>query len=210
MSDATPPPGQVPPEHDPYGAPAGETPAPPPPASQSGGYQAAPPPPPVGPRPAELLDRFLARLIDLVLLVVVNLIVVSVVIVGVILGQGGASSMGYGGSFVASAVTAVLGTIIYLGYFGYMESTQGKTVGKMVMKLHVERLGGGNPTLEEAIKRNIWLGFGILGIVPILGGVISGIGQLVAVIMIAVGISNDPERRPWTDKFAGTQVIKEG
>ncbi len=39
----------------------------------------------------------------------------------------------------------------------------------------------------------------------------AGIGQLVAVIMIAVGINNDPvARRPWTDKFAGTRVIKEG
>ena len=29
-------------------------------------------------------------------------------------------------------------------------------------------------------------------------------------IMIAVQINSDPERKPWTDKFAGTQVIKEG
>ena len=51
----------------------------------------------------------------------------------------------------------------------------------------------------------------LLGIIPILGGLVAGIGQLVAVILIAVGINNDPvARRPWTDNFAGTRVIKEG
>jgi hypothetical protein len=55
------------------------------------------------------------------------------------------------------------------------------------------------------------MGLPILGIIPILGGLVAGVGQLVAVIMIAVGINNDPVgRRPWTDNFAGTQVIKEG
>jgi hypothetical protein len=30
------------------------------------------------------------------------------------------------------------------------------------------------------------------------------------VIMIAVQINSDPERRPWTDRFAGTRVVKHG
>ena len=101
--------------------------------------------------------------------------------------------------------------MLYLGYFGFMESSQGRTIGKMAMKLRVEGVNGGKPSLEQAIKRNIWLALPLLGIVPILGGLVAGIGQLVAVIMIAVGINNDTvRRRPWTDKFAGTQVIKEG
>ena len=108
-------------------------------------------------------------------------------------------------------MSAVLSTVIYLGYFAIMESSRGQTVGKMVMKLHVEGPGGGKPTLEQAAKRNIWLALPILGLIPILGGIVSAVGQLVAVIMIAVGINNDPVRRqPWTDKFADTQVIKEG
>ena len=163
-----------------------------------------------GPRPGELLDRFLARLIDSVLLFVVNLVILVPVIIG-ILGINGAGGFGMGGSFAAGAVSAVLSTVIYLGYFGFMESTRGQTVGKMLMKLRVEGPNGGKPSLEEAVKRNIWMGLPLLGIIPIVGGLIGAIGELVAVIMIAVGINNDPVRRqPWTDKFAGTQVIKEG
>jgi len=163
-----------------------------------------------GRRPAELLDRFLARLIDSVLLFVINLVILVPVIIGV-LGINGAGGFGMGGSFAAGAVSAVLSTVIYLGYFAIMESSKGQTVGKMIMKLHVEGADGGRPTLEQAAKRNIWMALPILAIIPILGGIVSAVGQLVAVIMIAVGINNDPVRRqPWTDKFADTQVIKEG
>ncbi len=221
MSDGTPPPpGQNPPEQNPYGAASGE---PPPPAAppggqpvdpatqpgQVGGYPAAPPPPAMGPRPGELMDRFLARIIDGLLIFVVNLVVVIFVVVGVIMGAG--SGLGQADSFVAGAVSAVLTTLIYLGYFAFLESSRGQTVGKMVLKLHVQGPDGGLPTLEQAIRRNIWAGFSILGIIPIVGGFIGAIASLVAVIMIAVGINNDPARRQaWHDKFAGgTQVIKQ-
>jgi uncharacterized RDD family membrane protein YckC len=201
---APPPGGQPPPPPGGYGAPGG---------TQPGGYEAAPPPPPyaaAGPRPGELLDRFLARLIDLVILVIVNLVILVPVMIA-LLGINGAGGFGMGGSFAAGALTAVLSTVIYLGYFSLMESMKGQTVGKMLMKLHVEGANGGKPTLEEAVKRNIWMALPLLGIIPILGGLVAGIGQIVAVILIAVGINNDPvARRPWTDNFAGTRVIKEG
>jgi uncharacterized RDD family membrane protein YckC len=162
-----------------------------------------------GPRPAELLDRFLARLIDFVGLIVVNVIINSVIVAAMIT-SGGASGFGYGGSIGAySIVTSIITTILYFGYFTLMESSQGKTVGKMVMKLHVESASGGKPTLEQAAKRNIWLLYPILGILPFLG-IIGSIAALVAIIMIAVQINNDPEHRPWTDKFGDTRVIKEG
>jgi len=164
-----------------------------------------------GPRPAELLDRFLARLIDFVLLGVVNFLLVTLIIVGAIMGTDG-GAFGMGGSFAASAVYALVSAAIYLGYFGYMESSRGQTVGKMLLKLRTVGARGGNPTMEEAIRRNIWTGFGAAGVVPILGGIVAGIGQLVAVIMIAVGINNDTvNRQAWHDQFAGgTRVIKEG
>ncbi len=213
MSEGTPPP---PPPESPYGA-GGTTPPPPPPSNEPpagpGGYgEPAPPPPPppqAGPRPGELLDRFVARLIDHVLLFVVILIL-NAVLFTAIFTSGNAGSMGFGGSFGAySVVSALVTAVIYLGYFALMESTQGKTVGKMVMKLHVEGASGGNPSLDEAAKRNIWLAYPILGVVPFLG-IIGGLLALVAVIMIAVQINSDPEHRPWTDRFAGTRVVKEG
>lgn len=185
--------------------------APPPPSSP---YGASPPPypGPSGPRPGELLDRFLARLVDAVLLGIVSFIISGVLLSALVATNGLNSGLGLGAaSFSAyGAVSAVLTTAIYLGYFGLMESTRGQTVGKMVTKLHVQGASGGLPTLEEALKRNIWLAYPILGVVPFLG-FLAGIAALVAVILIAVQISNDvPERRPWTDQFAGTRVLKEG
>ncbi|MEZ5092692.1 RDD family protein [Nocardioides sp.] len=178
--------------------------------------QAPPPPPPPAPgvpRPGELLDRFLARLIDGVLLAVVNGIIVSALIVGVLMGTSvGFGGYGTGASYAAGLVSAVLTTVIYLGYFGYMESSRGQTVGKMLMKLKTTGPDGQNPTMEQAIRRNIFMGFGILGVIPILGGLIGGLASLVAVIMIAVGINNDTvNRQAWHDHFAGeTRVWKVG
>ena len=216
MSEGTPPP---PPPENPAGSqpPSGGAPPPPadpiPPVSpQPGGYAAAPPPPqvsPTGPQPGNLLDRFLARLIDGILVGVVNAIIISVLIAGVF-GLSGAGAFNYGAGFAAAAVSAVVGVVLNLGYFAFMESSQGRTLGKMVMKLHVQGASGGKPTLEESIKRNWWLALGLAGIVPFLGFV-GAIAELVIVIMIAVQINSDPERRPaLSDRFADTRVIKEG
>ncbi len=186
---------------------------PPPPGQGQPGWASGPPPGTVGERPGELLDRFVARLIDHVLLGVVNAIIASVVLVGII-GLDGGSGLGMlgstGGSFAASAAIAVLGVAIALGYFAFLDSTQGRTLGKMAMKLRVEGASGGKPTIEESLKRNVWIALGLAGIVPVLG-FIGSLASLVVVILIAVGINKDTvARRPWTDTFAGTRVVKEG
>ena len=142
-------------------------------------------------------------------IVVVVVVIINAVLVAALITSGSAG-FGYGGSFSAySLVSSIVATVVYIGYFAFMESSQGKTVGKMVMNLHVEGPTGGKPTLEEAAKRNIWLAFPIFGVIPFLG-LIASVAALVAVILIAVQINSDPERKPWTDKFAGTRVIKEG
>jgi uncharacterized RDD family membrane protein YckC len=166
--------------------------------------------PATGTRPGELLDRFLARLIDGVLLAVVDGIVISGIVVGAIMGDGG--GFHYGDNYAAAAVSAVLSAALYLGYFGFMESSRGQSVGKMVMKLHVLGPEGGNPTMEQALRRNIWVAFGVLGLIPLIGGLVGALASLVAVIMIAVGINSDTvARQGWHDRFAGgTRVLKEG
>ncbi|WP_426947118.1 RDD family protein [Ornithinimicrobium sp. W1679] len=162
-------------------------------------------------RPAELLDRFLARLIDHVILLVVNFVLVSFVVVGSLMGGSG-GMFGGGGNFLTGAVGSVLATAIYLGYFAYLESSRGQTIGKMVVKLETRGAGGGRPTIEEAVRRNIWVALTLLGILPFVGGFLAGLAQLAAMIAIAVGISSDTAgRRGWHDRFAGgTQVVKVG
>ena len=217
---------QVPPR-PPYAAPQHSSPpAPPedavPSVSAPGGY----PPPPTpdayasapwagGPvsqagQPADLMPRFLARLIDYVILAIVNVVIVAVVVIGAVMGD----TAGFGGfgatNSAAGAVSAVLGAILYVGYFSLMESSRGQTVGKMAMGLRVQGPDGNRPTMGEAVKRNAWAGLGALGVVPVIGGLIGGLLQLAAVIYIAVTINtNVATRQGWHDQFAGgTRVVK--
>jgi uncharacterized RDD family membrane protein YckC len=217
MTETPPPPPDKPegggtPPQDPYGS----QPSAPPPAPQNP-YSSAPPPPPdpyagnpptagqtpygatpypttpggpapvAGVLPAGLLERFLARFIDGIIVGIVQ-VVIAVATTNVIGG--------------------VIGGILYLGYYAYMESSQGRTFGKQIMKLRVLGPTGGNPTMEESLRRNAWAALSIVSSVPVLG-LFTGLAELVAVIAIAVTISQDAvTRRGWHDKFANTSVIK--
>jgi uncharacterized RDD family membrane protein YckC len=204
-------PGGQPPYGDPgygqppgYGAPGGQPPY--------GGYSPAPGyggPMAGGPgQPADLFPRFLARVIDGILIGIVNAIVNLVLVVSVLgLNNGGMYSTSAG--FGAAAVSAVISAALYLGYFTLMESRNGQTLGKMVMRLRTLGPGGANPTTEQALRRNAWAGLSILGIVPVVGSLVGGLAELVAVILIATTISSSAIKQGWHDRFAGgTQVVR--
>ena len=117
--------------------------------------------PPAAPRrspassPEGWASRFLARLIDGILIGVVSVILI-------VLDQPRRSR-------------GIIGGIIYLGYYVYMESSRGRTLGKQILKLRVHGAAGGNPTMEEAFKRNAWAALGdrerdaVIGIITGLG-----------------------------------------
>lgn len=210
----------------------GSTSPPPPPSYSQPSYNQPPPPQPASPsygaapqygapaygspaaggaQPGGLLDRFLARLIDGILLGIVNLFLVTFIVVGAVMGTSVSAFGTGGGGFGASAVAAILSTAISLGYYAYMESSRGQTVGKMVMKLRTVGPDGANPTMEQAIKRNGYVAIGLVGILPVIG-LISAPLTLAAIIVIAVTINNDTvNRQGWHDHFAGeTRVLKIG
>ena len=173
----------------------------PPPPQPAPPPMPTPAPPGVG-APADLGTRFLARLIDHILLgIVIFVIIVPVIVATAFTGAGNGLNM-FGefsaGSLVASIVTAAL----TIGYFTLMEANTGQTVGKMLIGLKTVGPDGNKPTMEQALKRNSWYA---LGIVPFLGGLV----QLAATIYIAVTINNSATRMGWHDTFAGgTRVIK--
>lgn len=183
---------------------------PPPPPPPPGPYGGAPPPPagpPRVPRPAELLDRFLARLIDGVGFAVVFTIL-SVAFAGIF--YSGFSNT-RGEIFLVALFVQVISVAVYLGYYGYFESTQGATFGKQIMKLKVIGPDGeSNPTMQQAIMRSSFQALGLIGIVPIVGAFFGPLISLAAVIFIAVTINNDTvNRQGWHDHFAGgTKVLK--
>jgi uncharacterized RDD family membrane protein YckC len=219
----------------PTGPPPGQAEQPPgtwssqPPPPGQGSYGTTPPPPPpqegweqpgqypphattggVG-QPADLTPRFVARLLDFILLGFVQAVLVSLVVVGVVMGQnaGGVTGWGMpnGASWAANSVSSLVSAAIALAYFTLMESRRGQTVGKMIMKLETRGPDGGRPTTEQALKRNAFTAIGAIGAIPFVGFV-SGLLSLAAVITIAVTISNDRVRRHgWHDDFAGGTTV---
>ncbi len=181
---------------------------PPPSPEQQPQQPAQQPATPGVPRPGELLDRFLARLIDGIILGVAFFILSSI----------------FNGIFISGLTTSVAEYVVYalftyviwialvIGYFAFMETSRGQSLGKMALKLRAVGADGGNPTLEESVRRNSFYAIQLISIIPVLGWVLGPILSLVAVIMIAVGINNDTvNRQGWHDRFAGgTKVLKVG
>ena len=152
-------------------------------------------------QPADLLTRFLARLIDGTLIGTVATVVVVTILFGAIFDT--ATGLPFvGGSNLDGFFASVLSTALAIAYFAYLESTLGQTVGKMIMKIEVRDPAGGHPSLEAALKRNVWMA---LSIIPFVGG----LAQLVAAIAIGVTINNSRSSAGWHDKLAGgTRVVK--
>ena len=212
MSGNQPPPppggyGSPPPPPGGYGGP---------PPGQPGGYGAPVPGQPGVPRPGELLDRFLARLIDGVLLGVVYGILFAIFFAILVSDRTYDFNEGEfegGSTILFGIVFGIIAGALSIVYYAFMESSRGATIGKQLMKLKVVGPDGvSNPTLEQAVKRNIFTAAPLGYIVPIIGPLLAGLAALVGEIMIAVGINNDTQRRQaWHDKFAGgTQVLKIG
>lgn len=110
---------------------------------------------------------------------------------GIILGLIGVGSIGFG----------VVSGLIGFGYFVWFESNQGATVGKKILNMRVVGPDGAYPAMDVAAKRNVWM---LLGLIPVLGGLLS----LIAVIVIIVTISQSEENRGYHDTFAGTAVLR--
>lgn len=172
--------------------PAEQPPVTPSPSSQPAGAGA----------PADLGTRFVARLIDFILLGFVYSIVVVPFVIAAIFADVSGVGLPMFGTGVGSFVSSLIFAVVTIAYFALMESNRGQTVGKMAMGIRTQGATGGNPTVEEGVKRNAWIA---LSIIPWIGG----LAQLAAAIYIAVTISNSATNTGWHDEFAGgTGVIK--
>ena len=150
-----------------------------------------PPPPPSASQPASVGIRFAARLIDGLIVGIPMAIILAIV---------GLSGNGFGtdaGGFIGG----IISSLVYVGYFTYLESSRGQTLGKQLLNIRTVGPQGGLPTQQEAFTRNAWL---LLGIIPILGG----LATFVLAIVIAVAINSSPEGIGTHDAWAGgTRVV---
>ncbi len=160
-------------------------------------------------KPATLLDRFVARMIDDILLFLVNISVV-IVVISIAVKLSGGNDLSDSTQVVISMVGGLVGGCVYYGYFVYCESRRGRTLGKVIMKLRTIAPDDGLPTTEQAARRNVFMAAPFLVVVPGIGALLGWIILLTASMSIALGIHADQLRRQaWHDHFAGgTRVVK--
>ena len=153
----------------------------------TGGFEPQYGVPPIGRvEPGGLFPRFLARVVD-----------------GVIVGV-----VGWVALFALHMESSILVTGLFTGllmfiYFVAFEVTQGWTPGKRIFGLSVRGPGGAaKPDLQQSAVRNV---FTLLPIVPFVGGLLG----VVAIIVIAVTISGSATKQGKHDELAGdTQVVR--
>jgi uncharacterized RDD family membrane protein YckC len=140
-------------------------------------------------QPGGLLKRFLARLIDG--------IIVSIV-----------GSLGIVAIFSPKHLSDVLVTGVFTGvlmfaYFVAFEVAVGWTPGKKILGLEVRGPAGGQkPDLKQSAIRNCWT---LFPVVPFVGGLLA----FVAIVVIAVTVGNSPTKQGKHDELAGgTEVVE--
>ncbi|ANE80681.1 RDD family protein [Mycobacterium adipatum] len=139
-----------------------------------------------GGQPGGLLPRWLARIIDGILIGIVAFVL----------------------AFFTDTLSNVWVTGLFTGaltfiYYVAFETTQGWTPGKKVLGLHVNGPGGAaKPTVQQSAVRNA---FTLLPIIPFVGGLLG----VIAILVIAVTINASPTKQGKHDELAGgTQVLK--
>jgi len=164
------------------------TPVPPPPPVEAPPSPLPPAVPAAAPK-ADLSKRFLAALIDGLLMGVVGMI-----------------------PFIGAIVSACYEGVRDGLEIDFMNK---RSIGKKVMKLRPVRIDGQPMDLATSIKRNIPLLIGWCGAIifwiPILGWILGpfiiAVGAIIAIVECIL-VLTDAEGRRWGDKLAGTKVIE--
>lgn len=155
------------------------------------------PAPTAGTAKADLAKRFIAALIDGIIIGIAGMIVGFV-------------------PFIGGPIAGVLVGGYWLMRDGLdLDFADKRSIGKKVMKLRPIRLDGQPMDQSTSMKRNIPLAIYAIGyflwIVPVAGHLISipifMIGALIN-LMEAILVLTDAEGRRWGDKMAGTKVIE--
>lgn len=138
--------------------------------------------------PGSLSLRFLARLLDGILLGIVALPLVIL------------AEIKFGG---VGLFQGLFFGLLAFAYFVALEVSQGWTLGKKLLGMQVHGpSGAAKPTVRQSATRNAFM---LLAIIPFIGGLL----MIVACIVIAATIQSNPSKQGKHDEFAGgTRVVK--
>ncbi|WP_214413243.1 RDD family protein [Sphaerisporangium fuscum] len=171
--------------------------------------------PPGAPAPlAEWWQRLVARLIDLVILLIpsfiLNLILIAILVTAPSIDlQTGSYTTG-SGTFLAGLIGALIIGAIWLVYEFFMTKQRGQTVGKIVMGIKIVPVGGslapGGLTTDVAIKRAgvLWGPANLLRWIPFIGW----IGSVFSLVNVLWQLWDKPLQQCLHDKVAKTVVVK--
>jgi uncharacterized RDD family membrane protein YckC len=210
--------------------PPDSTPAAPPPPPESSGsssqWSAPPPAQPVASASgfvyADVPNRAIAYIIDVIILFVIN-IIVSIVI-GAILGPATKVTVNSNATdfsnlvtadvnYVTVLVTALVSTAINGVYFIWTWTNMRGSLGQKVLSMQVGNEGDGKTlTMNQAVTRWIFLGapFGIAGAlnpIPALG-ILIALAALAWFIALLVTTAQSPTKQGLHDRYAHTMVVK--
>jgi uncharacterized RDD family membrane protein YckC len=187
----------------------------PPPAEQPPAAAPMTQPGPAGFVYADLPNRIIAYIIDIVILAVAG------IIIGIVLGAVGLKTVTIdlnsptlvSVNYVAIVIQGLVGLAISAGYFIYTWTRMRGTVGMKALGMQIGNEGdGATLTQNQAIKRWIYVGgwisiAQIVNPVPLLG-LLVGIVGLVYVIYLLYTTAQSPTKQGYHDHQAHTMVVK--
>jgi uncharacterized RDD family membrane protein YckC len=135
---------------------------------------------------AGLGSRFLALLIDGIILAVIGFIINSII------GGAQVTTSPTGAAFAINTTGSLINLIVGLAYYiVLLPMWNGQTVGKRLMRVRVVKTDGGSITIATAVIR--YIGY-------IINSLVIFIGWIWAFF--------DSQKQGWHDKIAGTLVVK--
>ncbi len=161
---------------------------------------------------SDTLPRFVAWIIDGLLLTLIGAVIASIVGVGTAVTstiESPTDQIDYNEIFFANELTIVGLAVSALYFIGSWSGGRRATLGQRLLKIQVGNAFDGRPlTLDQAIRR--WLGFGefiwLIGFVPGLAGFSSLYFLWVVVLLITTAAS--PTKQGLHDRLANSAVVR--
>jgi uncharacterized RDD family membrane protein YckC len=161
---------------------------------------------------ADLPNRIIAYIIDIIVVVIIN-VVVGLVLAAIGLAATSGSGLNVSTNWVGSIIFALVALAINGAYFIYFWTNQRATLGMRALGLQIGTFpGGATITMDQAIRR--WLALGaifsiaqVFNPIPLLG-LLLGLAALVWVIFLLYTTWKSPTKQGWHDVFAQTAIVK--
>ena len=154
---------------------------------------------------ADVPNRVIAYIIDVIILAVINFII-GAILVGLTLGTG---SLGIGW-----LIWLIVALAINLGYFVYMWTAMRGTIGMKALGMQIGNAADGKTmTMDQAIRRWIFVG-GWIAVANLFTSVFGFLGILVSLVALAYVIyllyttAQSPTKQGFHDIQAHTMVVK--